>query len=131
MGVLPSVKMWALMEVCFALKHKLVRVLMATPFTSIIEQNTDVYRAAPGPLAEAGLVEHHTHLQPARDTRSNQLGTENWDAPLIVTTNVQLMESLAKVVAIRHTARDLSRYPSCQVLQMKKQTGIAIMSPYL
>jgi CRISPR-associated endonuclease/helicase Cas3 len=77
-----------------ALRHTLRRVLMATPFTSIIEQNADVYRAALGPLAEAGLVEHHTHLQPTRDTRSNQLGTENWDAPLIVTTNVQLMESL-------------------------------------
>ena len=77
-----------------ALRHNLRRVSMATPFTSIIEQNADVYRDALGPLAETGLVEHHTHLQPARDTRSNQLGTENWDAPLVVTTNVQLMESL-------------------------------------
>jgi CRISPR-associated endonuclease/helicase Cas3 len=47
-----------------------------------------------GPFVEAGLVEHHTNLQPKHDTRSNQFGTENWDAPLIVTTNVQLLESL-------------------------------------
>ncbi len=77
-----------------ALIHKLQRVVMAIPFTSIIEQTADVYRAALGPLATAGLVEHHTNLQPKYDTRSNQLGTENWDAPLIVTTNVQLFESL-------------------------------------
>jgi CRISPR-associated endonuclease/helicase Cas3 len=77
-----------------ALEHELRRVVVAIPFTSIIEQTADVYRAALGPLAAAGLVEHHTNLQPGHDTRSNQLGTENWDAPLIVTTNVQLFESL-------------------------------------
>ncbi len=74
--------------------HNLRRVVVAIPFTSIIEQTADVYRAALGPLAETGQVEHHTNLQPTHDTRSNQFGTENWDAPLIVTTNVQLLESL-------------------------------------
>jgi CRISPR-associated endonuclease/helicase Cas3 len=77
-----------------AVKHDLRRVVVAIPFTSIIEQTADVYRDALKPLADAGLVEHHTNLQPERDTRSNQFGTENWDAPLIVTTNVQLFESL-------------------------------------
>jgi CRISPR-associated endonuclease/helicase Cas3 len=77
-----------------ALQHNLRRVFMVSPFTSIIEQNADVYRTALGHLGEAALVEHHTNLQPTRDTRSNQLGTENWDAPLIVTTNVQFLESL-------------------------------------
>lgn len=74
--------------------HNLRRVVVAIPYTSIIEQTADVYRDALGTLAEAGLVEHHTNLQPRHNTRSNQLGTENWDAPLIVTTNVQLLESL-------------------------------------
>jgi len=87
-----------LSSLAFALNHALLkdlrRVVMAIPYTSIIEQTADVYRDALGTLAEAGLVEHHTNLQPKHDTRSNQLGTENWDAPLIVTTNVQLMESL-------------------------------------
>ena len=67
---------------------------MAIPFTSIIEQTADVYRQALGPLADTALIEHHTNLQPVRDTRANQMGTESWDAPLIVTTNVQLLESL-------------------------------------
>ncbi len=53
--------------------HNLRRVVMAIPFTSIIEQTADVYRAALGPLAEAGLIEHHTNLQPVRATRANQL----------------------------------------------------------
>jgi CRISPR-associated endonuclease/helicase Cas3 len=77
-----------------AVKYDLRRVVVAIPFTSIIEQTADVYRTALGPFAEAGLVEHHTNLQPRHDTRSNQFGAENWDAPLIVTTNVQLLESL-------------------------------------
>ncbi len=77
-----------------AVKHELRRIVVAIPFTSIIEQTADVYRAALGPLAAAGLVEHHTNLEPKHDTRSNQFGAENWDAPLIVTTNVQLFESL-------------------------------------
>jgi CRISPR-associated endonuclease/helicase Cas3 len=87
-----------LSSLAFALQHTLVhelrRVVVAIPFTSIIEQTADVYRAALGPLADAALIEHHTNLRPQHDTRSNQFGTENWDAPLIVTTNVQLLESL-------------------------------------
>ena len=87
-----------LSSLAFALDHALIhdlrRVVMAIPFTSIIEQTADVYRSALGQFAEAGLVEHHTNLQPKHDTRSNQFGAENWDAPLVVTTNVQLFESL-------------------------------------
>lgn len=87
-----------LSSLAFALNHAAEneqrRVIVAIPFTSIIEQTADVYRAALGELADTGLVEHHTNLRPERDTRTNQLGTENWDAPLIVTTNVQLLESL-------------------------------------
>lgn len=82
----------------FALRHAelhgLRRVVIAVPFTSIIEQTADVYRRALGPLAAAGLVEHHSNIEPARQTRANQLASENWDAPVIVTTNVQLFDSL-------------------------------------
>ena len=89
-----------LSSLAFALEHALKkdhclrRVVMAIPYTSIIEQTADVYRKALGPLAATALVEHHTNMQPRHDTRSNQFGVENWDAPLIVTTNVQLLESL-------------------------------------
>lgn len=74
--------------------HKLRRVIVAIPFTSIIEQTADAYRTALGPMAEAALVEHHSNIDPGKQTLQNALASENWDAPLIVTTNVQLYESL-------------------------------------
>ena len=77
-----------------ALHHNLHRVIVAIPFTSIIEQSADVYRSAFGTSADGTLVEHHTNLKPERDIRANQLGSENWDAPVVVTTNVQFFESL-------------------------------------
>ena len=87
-----------LASLVFALNHALAnrqrRVIVAIPFTSIIEQTASVYREALGRLGGRALIEHHPNLKPQHDTRANQLGTENWDAPLIVTTNVQLLESL-------------------------------------
>ncbi len=93
-----------LSSLAFALHHAmgervptaraLRRIIVAIPFTSIIEQTAAVYRRALGPLAERALVEHHSSLQPETETRANQLAAENWDAPLIVTTNVQLLETL-------------------------------------
>ena len=87
-----------LSSLAFALRHaegRCRRVIVAIPFTSIIEQTADVYRRALGDeLAERGMLEHHSSLQPERETRAHQMATENWDAPLVVTTNVQLFESL-------------------------------------
>ena len=81
----------------FALKHALKfdkkRIIYAIPFTSIIEQNADVFRKA---LGDDVVLEHHSNLEVREDkeTAKTRLATENWDAPLIVTTNVQLFESL-------------------------------------
>lgn len=81
----------------FALKHALKfgkkRIIYAIPFTSIIEQNADVFRKA---LGDDAVLEHHSNLEVKEDkeTAKTRLATENWDAPLIVTTNVQLFESL-------------------------------------
>lgn len=81
----------------FALKHALKfgkkRIIYAIPFTSIIEQNADVFRKA---LGDDLVLEHHSNLEVKenKETAKNRLATENWDAPLIVTTNVQLFESL-------------------------------------
>jgi len=74
--------------------HDLRRVVMAIPFTSIIEQTADAYREALGSLPARSLIEHHSNIDPRKDTRHNKLAAENWDAPLVVTTNVQLYESL-------------------------------------
>lgn len=81
----------------FALKHALKfgkkRIIYAIPFTSIIEQNADVFRKA---LGDDVVLEHHSNLEVAdnKETAKTRLATENWDAPLIVITNVQLFESL-------------------------------------
>lgn len=91
-----------LASLLFALRHAqkkgLRRVVCAIPFTSIIEQNARVYREVFAQLSsELGhdvVIEHHSSLLPEKETTRNRLATENWDAPLIVTTNVQLFESL-------------------------------------
>ena len=73
-----------------ALRHGKRRVVYAIPYLSIIEQTADVFR---GILGE-DVVEHHSNLDPDRESLKSRLAAENWDAPLIVTTNVQLFESL-------------------------------------
>jgi CRISPR-associated endonuclease/helicase Cas3 len=71
-------------------KHKKRRVIYAIPYLSIIEQTADVFREIFG----EDVVEHHSNLDPDKESARSRLASENWDAPLIVTTNVQLFESL-------------------------------------
>ncbi len=84
----------------FALDHALAhgkrRVIYAIPYTSIIEQTADVFRDVFASLGRECVVEHHSQAEsdPADETSASRLACENWDAPLVVTTNVQLFESL-------------------------------------
>ena len=89
-----------LSSLAFALEHALAhgkrRVVYAIPYTSIIEQNAKVFRDVFKPLGENVVVEHHSNLDvdEKKEDHANRLAAENWNAPLIVTTNVQLFESL-------------------------------------
>ncbi len=74
-----------------AQEHDLRRVIAVIPFTSIIEQTAKVFR---GVLGAENVIEHHSNLDPDKETARNRLASENWDAPLIVTTAVQFFESL-------------------------------------
>ncbi len=104
----------------FALKHAVEkklkgghksRVIFAVPYTSIIEQTAKVYRQEIfGDLGDSAILEHHSAIQFEKPTvdeakiESEEVGvnakvqaklaTQNWDASLIVTTTVQLFESL-------------------------------------
>ncbi len=88
-------------SMAFALHHAvyngLRRVIYAIPFTSIIEQNAAVFKAIFG---REVVLEHHSNFMEHNDsvddeyTIKNRLATENWDMPIVVTTNVQFFESL-------------------------------------
>lgn len=74
-----------------AVQHGLDRVIYVIPYTSIIEQNAEVFRKA---LGADQVVEHHSNLVEEELTPTLRLAAENWDAPVIVTTSVQFFESL-------------------------------------
>ena len=80
-----------------AAEHGMQRVIYVIPYTSIIDQNAQVFRNI---LGSGNVLEHHSGVQfdlsdgaPAEDVRK-ALATENWDMPVVVTTAVQLFESL-------------------------------------
>jgi CRISPR-associated endonuclease/helicase Cas3 len=81
----------------FALNHsvfqKMDRVIYVLPYTSIIEQNADVLRRILGENYKNSVVEHHSNLSGDNLTSQTRLACENWDAPIIVTTMVQFLES--------------------------------------
>lgn len=88
-------------SLAFALRHAaahgMQRVIYVIPYTSIIEQNAQVFRDI---LGEGNVLEHHANISfdlsdgapPGGGARA--LATENWDMPVVVTTAVQLFESL-------------------------------------
>ena len=84
-----------LSSLAFALKHALrfgkKRIIYVIPYTSIIEQNAAVFRDI---LGEDAVLEHHSNFDPVEEDHRSRLAAENWDGPLIVTTNVQFFESL-------------------------------------
>jgi len=71
--------------------HKRDRVVYVLPYTSIIEQNAEVFRKA---LGNEVVLEHHSNFELEEEDYRTRLASENWNAPVVVTTNVQFFESL-------------------------------------
>lgn len=81
-----------------AAKNNMDRIIYVIPYTSIIEQNAAVFKRV---LGDDNVIEHHSGIEydEKEDMESPEvmrqlLATENWDAPVIVTTAVQFFESL-------------------------------------
>lgn len=92
-----------------AQRHGLRRIVLAVPYLSIIEQTARIYREVFSDLPENFVLEHHSLAGLGQETarsdsepqgmhgdqeRQRRLLAENWDAPIVLTTNVQLLESL-------------------------------------
>lgn len=80
-----------------AIRHGLRRIIIAIPYTSIIDQNARKYREIFWPTS---VLEHHSALiipdgeGYSEEKLRMELAAENWDAPIVVTTTVQLFDSL-------------------------------------
>lgn len=106
-----------LSSMAFALEHAIKnnkkRIIMAIPYTSIIEQTAKIYKYGTDDedlikqyqksgkclFGEENVLEHHCNFDFSESdkdeiSKKQKLATENWDSPIIVTTNVQLFESL-------------------------------------
>ncbi|UCZ57490.1 CRISPR-associated helicase Cas3' [Desulfurispirillum indicum] len=88
-----------------AVEHNLKRIVMVIPYLNILDQTAKTYRDIFEPLFGEGYVlEHHSLAGSGSDTeaedsendreRARRLLSENWDAPIVLTTNVQILESL-------------------------------------
>lgn len=86
-------------SMAFALKHAVKygkkRIIYVVPYNTIIEQNAQVFE---GMLGSANVVQHHSGIAYGNDENAPDyrklLATENWDAPVIVTSSVRFFESL-------------------------------------
>ncbi len=78
-----------------ALEHGMGRIIYVIPYTSIIEQTQKIFEDVFG---ASNVVAHYANVEythPESDIADcRYLATENWDAPIILTTSVQFFESL-------------------------------------
>ena len=89
-----------LTSLAFALDHAKVhgleRIVYAIPFTSVIDQTAAIFRKV---LGNGVILEHHSAIDETKFIQREggeklRLAMEDWAAPIVVTTNVQLFESL-------------------------------------
>jgi CRISPR-associated endonuclease/helicase Cas3 len=75
------------------------RIIYVLPYTTIIDQNADEIckvleeRDKNGKLLDRIVLEHQSNLMPDKETAMQKVLSENWDAPVVLTTNVQILEA--------------------------------------
>lgn len=129
-----------LSSLAFALEHArqhgMRRVIYALPFTSVTEQTADTLRRVFRDLGDGVVLEHHsaaswrTEAGSEPKTTRARLAAENWDAPIIVTTSVQLLESL--FAARTSTCRKIHRIAqSIIILDEAQALPVHLLRPTL
>lgn len=109
--------------------HNLRRIIVVMPYINIIDQTVRIYRRIFSPergFPEGFVLEHHSgHDEPLDEGETEgslrRLLAENWDAPIIVTTNVQFFESLfangpARCRKLHRIARSVILFDEVQTL---------------
>lgn len=122
-----------LSSMAFALKHAathgLRRIIYVAPYTSIIEQNVAVIRQALGVIAgDLTIMEHQSLAEPQGSLMADEKQAsvadrlaENWDSPIVMTTNVQFFESLfsnrpGRCRKLHNIAKSVVILDECQTL---------------
>lgn len=118
-----------------AIRNRMERIIYVIPYTSIIEQNAGVFKDIFGP---ENVIEHHSNFNSGGQKDENdeekwspwKLACENWDAPIIVTTNVQFFESLfaARTSRVRKLHNILN---SVVILDEAQLLPVAFLHPVL
>lgn len=115
-----------LSSLAFALNHAIHkgqrRIIYVVPFTSIIEQNAKVFREM---LGDDAVLEHHCNYIPDETDWQTRLACENWDAPVIVTTNVQFFNSFyanrpSKCRKLHNVADSIIIFDEVQAIPIEK-----------
>jgi len=115
-----------LASLAFALDHAKThgkrRIIYVIPFTSIIEQNAEVFRDM---LDDDAVLEHHCNFIPDDSDWKTRLASENWDAPIVVTTNVQFFNSFyankpSKCRKLHNVAESIVIFDEVQAIPVEK-----------
>ncbi|KDR96753.1 CRISPR-associated helicase, Cas3 family [Peptoclostridium litorale DSM 5388] len=120
-------------SLAFGLNHAdvngLERIIYVIPYTSIIEQNAKVFKNV---LGEENVLEHHCNYQFENSDNEYiqslneklRLASENWDIPIVVTTNVQFFESIfsnrsSKSRKIHNMSKSVIIFDEAQMLPLE------------
>lgn len=114
-----------------ARRHGLRRIVYAIPFTSIVDQTADVFRRV---LGDGIVLEHHSAIDAADDETGAasiqgkmRRAMEDWAAPVVVTTNVQLLESLFAAKPSR--CRKIASLAGAVIVLDEAQHGARAVAP--